>query len=463
MNQIIKGFCLCLLICLCSCDSEPDLHGAFLGGQIINPSSKTVSLFKNNKLIDSIVLDEKNRFQRKYDSLDYGIFKFEHLPENQNILLEKGDSIWFRTNTSDFNSSLVFSGRGSAKNNFLMEIYLSLQKETRFLATQYAQNSKVFENVIDSLLEEKKVKWIEFDSLNQLTPKAKIITQASYVYPYANRKERYALIRGRKKVNEQDSSYFNFRERLNYGEKELAYFEPYVTYMLNFLNQKALLENEVFFQAKNKTDFNIRRLELIDKLVATDDLRNNLARSVAYEELINFKNFKEHPKFLEYFVAMNTSPAYVNEIISLQASLQKMQAKQSLPNIMLEDTQFKKKSSTAVLLGKPTVIYFWSQTQMNHYKKTQERVEAFKKEFPEYRYVGICIQPYNKLVQDYQKVMEINPLNQYAFVDFENASKKWVLTLLNKGIVIDKKGIILEGFGNFYSPNFKTILDKNKP
>ncbi len=106
-----------------------------------------------------------------------------------------------------------------------------------------------------------------------------------------------------------------------------------------------------FFQAKNKTNFNIRRLGLIDKLVATDDLRNNLARSVAYEELINFKNFKEHPKFLEYFVAMNTSPDYVNEIMSLQASLQKMQAKQSLPNIMLEDTQFKKKN--------PVRLFFW--------------------------------------------------------------------------------------------------------
>jgi len=66
-------------------------------------------------------------------------------------------------------------------------------------------------------------------------------------------------------------------------------------------------------------------------------------------------------------------------------------------------------------------------------------------------------------VQDYQKVMEIDPLNQYAFVDFEDASKKWVLTLLNKGIVIDENGIILEGFGNFYAPNFKEILQKNNP
>ena len=452
-----------LLICFCSCISEPDNDGAFLGGQIINPSSKTVSLFKNNKLIDSIVLDEKNRFQRNYDSLSYGVFKFEHLPESQNLLLEKGDSIWFRTNTSDFNSSLVFSGRGSAKNNFLMEIYLSLQKETRFLASQYGQNSKVFENVIDSLFEQKKEKWIRFDSLNKLTPKAKIISQASYIYPYANRKERYALIRGRKKINEQDSSYFNYRKALNYGEKELAYFEPYITYMLNFLNQKALLEDEVFFQAKDHTDFNIRRLELIRELVKTDDLRNNLARSVAYEELINFKNFKEHSRFLKYFIAMNTSPEYVAEIMNLQTALQKMQVKKPLPEIMLEDSQFKKESSTAILKGKRTVIYFWSQTQMNHYKKTQERVKVFKKEFPKYRYVGVCIQPYNKLVQDYQKVMEIDTRNQYAFVDFENASKKWVLTLLNKGIVVDEKGNILEGFGNFYSPNFNTILEINSP
>ncbi len=129
---------------------------SFLGGQIINPSSEKVSLYKNNKLLDTLVLDEKNRFSRSYDSLQYGIYKFEHFPESQNLILENGDSLWFRTNTTDFDSSLVFSGRGSAKNNFLMEIYLSLQRETSFLSSQYAQNSFKFGKVIDSLLEEKK-------------------------------------------------------------------------------------------------------------------------------------------------------------------------------------------------------------------------------------------------------------------------------------------------------------------
>jgi hypothetical protein len=456
-----KAFYIVLLYFVYACSSEWVPEGAFLGGQIINPSSKTVSIYKNNKLLDSIVLGANNRFERRYDSLDYGIFKFEHLPESQTLLIEKGDSIWFRTNTTDFNSSLVFSGRGSAKNNFLMEIYLSLQKESSFLASKYSNKSSDFGEIIDSLLQEKRENWIKFDSINQLSPEAKIISQASYVYPYANRKERYALIRGRNITLEQDSLYFNFRKYLNFGEENLAYFEPYITYMLNFLNQEALVDGENFFQAKQTTEFNIRRLALIDQLIPTENLRNNLARTVAYEELINFKNFKQHDQFLKYYVSVNSSPEYELEIISLQASLMKMQVNQPLPEIMLEDTEFQNASSVALLKGQKTVLYFWSQTQMNHYKRTQERVKQYKNEFPEFRFVGICIQSYNKLVRDYQKVMEINPKNQFAFVDFENARKKWVLTLLNKGIVIDEKGIILEGFGNFYSPNFKEILEKN--
>ncbi len=456
-----KALYIVLLYFVYACSSEWVPEGAFLGGQIINPSSKTVSIYKNNKLLDSIVLGANNRFERRYDSLDYGIFKFEHLPESQTLLIEKGDSIWFRTNTTDFNSSLVFSGRGSAKNNFLMEIYLSLQKESSFLASKYSNKSSDFGEIIDSLLQEKRENWIKFDSINQLSPEAKIISQASYVYPYANRKERYALIRGRNITLEQDSLYFNFRKYLNFGEENLAYFEPYITYMLNFLNQEALVDGENFFQAKQTTEFNIRRLALIDQLIPTENLRNNLARTVAYEELINFKNFKQHDQFLKYYVTVNSSPEYELEIISLQASLMKMQVNQPLPEIMLEDTEFQNASSVALLKGQKTVLYFWSQTQMNHYKRTQERVKQYKTEFPEFRFVGICIQSYNKLVRDYQKVMEINPKNQFAFVDFENARKKWVLTLLNKGIVIDEKGIILEGFGNFYSPNFKEILEKN--
>ena len=43
--------------------------------------------------------------------------------------------------------------------------------------------------------------------------------------------------------------------------------------------------------------------------------------------------------------------------------------------------------------------------------------------------------------------------NQYAIIDFEDASKKWIISLMNKAIIIDSKGKIINGFANFFDPS----------
>jgi hypothetical protein len=95
---------------------------------------------------------------------------------------------------------------------------------------------------------------------------------------------------------------------------------------------------------------------------------------------------------------------------------------------------------------------------MNHYKNTLERVKALQKRYPKIRFVGICIQPFNSMVDQVQKMMEINPQDQFSLVDFEKASEAWVLTLLNKAIILNSKGRIIEGFGNFSATEFQELL-----
>ena len=188
---------ICLLsffIVVRCAEEQPVSTTAFFGGQIIQPSSDFVSLYKYDQRYDSLPLDEQSRFAKKYDSLPFGLFKMEHLPEHQMVIIEPGDSIWARANMVDFNASLVFSGKGSAKNNFLVNTFLELQQEVRFLATKYATSSKVFSSLLDSLLNQKKQTWTDFDAQNNLSPLAQKITQAAFVYPYANRRECYALI-----------------------------------------------------------------------------------------------------------------------------------------------------------------------------------------------------------------------------------------------------------------------------
>ena len=231
--------------------------------------------------------------------------------------------------------------------------------------------------------------------------------------------------------------------------------------MMSYLSQEALEEGQLFVQEKNKTEFNIKRIQLIDDRISNPILRNILARTVAFEELLNFRNHLYHEKFLQFFIAVNTSPYYLNEILSLHASLIQMEPGQELPVVEMETNRGEIINSDEVFKGKRTVVYFWSQTQMNHFKRTQERVKQYKERFPNYRFVGVCIQPYNDLVRNYQTIMKIAPENQFALVNFERASSEWVITLLNKGIIINENGRILDGFGNFSSSTFIETLAKN--
>ena len=55
-------------------------------------------------------------------------------------------------------------------------------------------------------------------------------------------------------------------------------------------------------------------------------------------------------------------------------------------------------------------------------------------------------------------MMNIDLNDQFSIINFERASKRWVLTLLNKAIILNSKGRIKQGFANFSEENFENNL-----
>jgi hypothetical protein len=56
-------------------------------------------------------------------------------------------------------------------------------------------------------------------------------------------------------------------------------------------------------------------------------------------------------------------------------------------------------------------------------------------------------------------VMGLKAQDQFAAFEFEEISKKWVITLLNKAIVTDTQGVIIDGFANYLAPSFEEVLN----
>ena len=444
-----------------SCNNKNSRDNFFLGGEIINPSSNYVNFYYNNIKIDSIELNSENKFFKNLENIQPGIYRIEHIPENQYIIIENGDSLWIRVNVEDFKESLSFSGRGSSKNNFLVDMSNLNDYENDFLSQIYNQGSYDYKIVIDSLMDEKKDIWELFNkSVNQRNL-GRNITKASIKYNYYNKLERYALLRGREWSKDEREEYFSYRDEVNLNDSELSLFEPYVTYLMNFFNEKTLDSGEVYSYAKNNTDFNIKKLLIIDSQINDPYLKNNLARATAIEEILNFKNNDLHDEFIDYYTYVNTSNRYLDEITKLYNDIEKMKKGNVLPEVNILDFNGNITSSSEEFLGSKTFIYFWSQTQMNHYRRTIRRVEELKQQYPQYRFVGICIQPYTDMVSQAQNILNLDLSNQFSFKDFESSSKDWVLTFLNKTIVTDEKVKIIDGFSNLFTNDIEKILSSN--
>ena len=459
--RIFKLILVSIIFIFSSCNNKNSSDDFFLGGEIINPSSNYVNFYYNNIKIDSLELDSENKFFKKIENIKPGIYRIEHLPENQYIIIENGDSLWIRVNVEDFKESLTFSGKGSSKNNFLVDISNMDDYENEYLSRYYVEESDIFKSKIDSLMNEKLRIWDLFDKAVDQKKLSNSITKSSIKYNYFNKLERYALLRGTNWTRDKRESYYKYRDEIDLNDSDLSLFEPYVTYLMNYFNEKTLDSGKIYFYEKNNTDFNVKKLLIIDSQISDPYLKNNLARATAIEEILNYRNNEFHDEFIDYYKYVNTSEKYLDEITKLYVDINKMQKGNLLPDVEIINFEGRTTSSNFEFKGQKTFIYFWSQTQMNHYRRTIRRVEELKKLYPDYRFVGICIQPYTDMVSQAQNILNLDLTNQYSFQNFEKSSKSWVLTFLNKTIIIDEKSNIIDGFSNLFTNDIEETLDLN--
>ena len=149
-------FTLIIVLFMVSCSSSPEKTTTYFGGKIINPKTNYVLLFKNEVVVDSLLLDKNNTFLGEYSDFKEGVYYFEHGREHQYAYIQPNDSISIRLNTWDFDETLVFSGIGAEKNNTLISAYLGMEKDEKKFYSLYQLSPIKFKQKTTELLAEKK-------------------------------------------------------------------------------------------------------------------------------------------------------------------------------------------------------------------------------------------------------------------------------------------------------------------
>jgi len=275
----------------------------YFAGEIVNPTSDYIVLYKNEVVVDSAKLDKDNLFSFTIENVEEGLHHFDHTPELQYIYLEPGDSILIRLNTMAFDESLVFSGSNEDVNNFMIEMFLNYEDEEHLINSYYKLAPETFSGKIDSLRNQKLVELNTLSLEEGLSDKAFAMAKASIDYNSYLYKEKYPFYH-KKKTGEDafhklDASFYNYRNNLDINNKDMVYFRPYYDFMIHHFGNLSYMTcmkkcgMESHLAKKNHLHLNRHKMTLIDSMVQEKNLRDNLFIKAS-------KTYKPISKFLNY-------------------------------------------------------------------------------------------------------------------------------------------------------------------
>jgi peroxiredoxin len=453
----------CLLFCvllLASCQKDEDFT-AYFGGQVMNPRTPYILFARGNDVIDTIPLDKDNRFFVKFDSLTPGMYSFKHDPDYQYIYFDKNDSITVTLNTEDFDRSIIFSGRGERKNNFMMEQYMLNDNDRHNSYDVFNLDFKQFTKSTDSIYalrksfyekNKKDIKWSEgFD----------FYAKSRLEFSYLTRKEYYPYIHTRRTGQDTSDSlpknYYSFRKSVNLTDARLTGFSPYMRYITAMLNNMAITRNlKNGDLQENSLRDNITKLTIADSIFKSKKVKNEILNNIAFNYLLEDQNILNNRKFLERYMQLSTDNTPNNEIRKIGDAIKQLKPGSKLPAVSLLDVN-NKAYNLHEETGKETVIFFWTSCARAHLETVYNKVESLKKDHPNVNFIAVNV---DKDAQ-WKRVMAERPFlsgQHLRAADQHEIKDKWVFTKINRTIILNQDGTIKNAFTDLLDAKFAENL-----
>ena len=453
----------------CQTNSEV-MKPVFVGGDIINPSNNYVVLYDNQNNIDTLFLNEDNRFSHYFTNFKPGIHSLVHGGKHQSLLLENNDSVMMHINTHDFDESIVFNGTGAKKNNYLINLLLKLEKEGSETNGDYAKSPEAYHQSIESYISKNCRDLESFLKINTNSDLFKKVALSSIKYHYFTRKELYPFrhfgVNSFSNFKKLPSSFYEFRKEIVYNDIDLKDFYPYYNFLFPHINNLAIEQlttsNKEFNLDKHKLEYTTRKLQLIDSLVTNTMTKNNLLKYTTRNFISNSKSIDQSYILYQSFLDKSTNQKDKKYIKDLFKNAQGLQPGYPLPAIeVINHTNETVNVNT--IFDKTTVIYFWDNASRYHFENSHIKVKTIQEKFPTIDFVSININSMHTYVWKnmiFGNQFKIN--NEYRFADPSYAKKRLAINYIKKVLIVDSKGMILNATADLFDPEFETLLKTYK-
>lgn len=467
MRSIYITIIVTLMLFSCKKDNkEVAANYAYFGGEIINPYNNYIVLSKGDVVIDTIQLNAKNRFLYKIENLDPGLYTYHHGGEIQMVLLEPQDSLLLRLNTLEFDESLVYSGFGDKKNNYLIEEFLEneIQEKKIFKLCQLDPNK--YSNRVDSIKNAKLAKFDKFISKYDSSPLFEEIALANINYNYYSSKEVYPFVHyGQNKweiLKSIPASFYDYRKDIDYNNalfKDYYYYNRFINHNVNNIALSEHMSHEANKQFDRASIcYSLDRLNIIDSLITNQTLKDDLLYNFTLNFLSRSTDENNNNTILKSFIKKSKNEEDKAAINNYVASLNNLKQGNILPEIQIVDYKNNVFSLNS-LIKKPTVISFWSHAYLDHFKDSHRKINELKIKYPDVNFIMINIDDNDILkIKNALKINNISLQNEYAFKDPDKSVVTLAVRPMTKTIIVDRHQKIVNSNSNMFTSNFEEQL-----
>jgi hypothetical protein len=425
-----------------------------------------VILYDTQNNIDTLYLNDKNRFSHYFTTFKPGIHSFVHGGKHQSILLEENDSIMMHINTLDFDESIVYNGIGAKKNNYLINLLLKLEKEDYSTNLSFSQSPEDYQRSVETYISKNSDDLESFLKINPNSELFEKVAISSIKYHYFTRKELYPFrhfgVNNLSNFKKLPSNFYDFRTEIVYNDIDLKDFYPYYNFLFPHINNLALEQltttNSDFILEDHKLDYTTRKLELIDSLVTNTMIKNNLLKYTTRNFISNSKSIDQSYILYQSFLDKNTNEKDKKYIKDLFKNAQGLQPGYPLPDIEVINHKSETQNINTII-DKTTVIYFWDNASRYHFENSHIRVKTLQEKFPNIDFVSININSMHTYAWKnmiFGNQFKIN--NEYRFADPSYAKKRLAINYIKKVLVVDSEGVILNATADLFDPSFELVL-----
>ena len=460
MGFLTKNFKLKILIIVflvaivTGCDTKPTGNSTYFGGNIINPKSDHVVLYKNEIPIDTFFLDKNNSFLGEIPSLHEGLYNFKHGEEEQYIYLNPKDSLLIRLNTWRFDETLVFSGVGAERNNLLIDSFLESEKDRKVFMKYYDLSPSDFNSKINQAEKLKLDRYEDYVSKHpNETDKFKHIFKIALTYPLYSKVENYPLARSAKSDSngnlEVDDYFYKHREQIALDNDSLMYFYAYRNYVLNNLYNRV---NALGYDI-NSNEFTIHLLKSISSELNDENSKNSMMRKTFIRHFYWNSSKSINKNTVDTFLKYNTNSTDKNLILNLTSDTEKVNEGALLEDFYITDYNKTRRSVKRLIKNKNTVLYFWNPKFIGK-DFIASRIQYFSEKYPNLKFIGVKINGDNK-----DRIYKLDIKSQY-YLESSSKANIFLTSQIPRTILINKKGIVTNSFASLSSRNIFNQIDQ---